>query len=202
MTTRAPGHAGDMSTATVTAREVHLVRRPHGMPDPDDFALVDRELGEPGAGEVLVANQAFSVDPYMRGRMNDVPSYVPPFALDEPMDGRAVGEVIASNSGDVAVGDVVTSNLAWRTHGVVPAKQVQKVAAPEGVDPTAYLGVLACRASPPGWGCSTRPRSARATRCSCPGRPARSAASSGSSRRSRAPRAWSAAPGARRRSRG
>jgi NADPH-dependent curcumin reductase CurA len=134
-----------MATTTVTAREVHLVRRPSGMPDPDDFALVDRDLGEPGDGEVLVANHYFSVDPYMRGRMNDVPSYVPPFRLDEPMDGRAVGEVIASRSDDPdgpAVGDLVTSNLAWRTHGIVPARQVQKVAAPEGVSPSAYLGVL------------------------------------------------------------
>ncbi|MDD7967453.1 NADP-dependent oxidoreductase [Actinomycetospora lemnae] len=126
----------------MTAREVHLVRRPQGMPDPDDFALVDHDLGEPGDGEVLVANHDFSVDPYMRGRMNDVPSYVPPFRLNEAMDGRAVGEVVASNSDDVAVGDVVTTNLAWRTHGIVPAKQVQKVAAPEGVNPSAYLGVL------------------------------------------------------------
>ncbi|WP_433785714.1 NADP-dependent oxidoreductase [Actinomycetospora sp. CA-101289] len=131
-----------MTAGTVTAREVHLVRRPSGMPDPDDFALVDRDLGEPGDGEVLVANHHFSVDPYMRGRMNDVPSYVPPFRLDEPMDGRAVGEVVASNSDDVAVGDLVTTNLAWRTHGIVPARQVQKVAAPEGVSPSAFLGVL------------------------------------------------------------
>lgn len=134
-----------MSTATVTAREVHLVRRPHGMPDPDDFALVDRDLGEPGDGEVLVANHYFSVDPYMRGRMNDVPSYVPPFRLNEAMDGRAVGEVVASRSDDPggpAVGDLVTSNLAWHTHGIVPATQVQKVSAPEGVSPSAFLGVL------------------------------------------------------------
>ncbi|MHC1558625.1 NADP-dependent oxidoreductase [Actinomycetospora sp. C-140] len=131
-----------MSTATVTAREVHLVRRPQGMPEPDDFALVDRDLGEPGDGEVLVAVHDFSVDPYMRGRMNDVPSYVPPFGLDEPMDGRAVGEVIASNSDDVAAGDVVVCNLAWRTHGIAPAKQVQKVAPPDGVSHRAYLGVL------------------------------------------------------------
>jgi NADPH-dependent curcumin reductase CurA len=142
MATRPRGHAGHMSTGTATAREVHLVRRPHGMPDPDDFAVVDRDLGEPGDGEVLVAVRYFSVDPYMRGRMNDVPSYVPPFALDEPMDGRAVGEVIASRSDDVTVGDVVTCNLAWRTHGVVPARSVQQVAPPEGVDPRAYLGVL------------------------------------------------------------
>lgn len=131
-----------MSTATVTAREVHLVRRPSGFPEPDDFAVVDRELPEPGEGEVLVANHDFSVDPYMRGRMNDVPSYVAPFRLNEAMDGRSVGEVVASRSDDVSVGDFVTANLAWRTHGVVPAKQVQKVSAPDGVSPSAFLGVL------------------------------------------------------------
>jgi NADPH-dependent curcumin reductase CurA len=134
-----------MSITTVTAREVHLVRRPSGFPEPDDFAFVDRELPEPGEGEVLVANHDFSVDPYMRGRMNDVPSYVAPFRLNEAMDGRSVGEVVASGSDDPdgpAVGDLVTANLAWRTHGVVPAKQVQKVSAPDGVSPSAFLGVL------------------------------------------------------------
>ncbi|WP_328302340.1 NADP-dependent oxidoreductase [Actinomycetospora sp. NBC_00405] len=130
------------TAGTVTAREVHLVRRPSGFPEPDDFAFVDRELSEPGEGEVLVANHDFSVDPYMRGRMNDVPSYVAPFRLNEAMDGRSVGEVVASRSDDVAVGDLVTANLAWRTHGVVPAKQVQKVSAPDGVSPSAFLGVL------------------------------------------------------------
>ena len=126
-----------------TAREVHLVRRPHGFPDADDFALVDRELGDPGPGEVVVANHYLSVDPYMRGRMNDVPSYVPPFALGEVMDGRAVGEVVAAGDGvELAVGDLVQSNLGWRTHGVAPADQVQRVRRVEGVDPRAYLGVL------------------------------------------------------------
>ena len=74
--------------------------------------------------------------------MSDVPSYVAPFRLNEAMDGRSVGEVVASRSDEVAVGDLVTANLAWRTHGVVPAKQVQKVSPPDGVSPSAYLGVL------------------------------------------------------------
>ena len=125
-----------------TTREVHLARRPHGMPEPDDFALVERELGEPGAGEVLVANHAFSVDPYMRGRMNDVPSYVPPFAIDAPMDGNAVGEVVASGSDDVPVGSLVTHFRGWRTHAVVPAQEVQRVPDVDGVPTNAYLGVL------------------------------------------------------------
>lgn len=136
------------STDQVTAREVHLARRPQGMPQPDDFALVDRELGPPGDGEALVAVRHFSVDPYMRGRMNDVPSYVPPFALGQPMDGRAVGEVLAvgpgvdAGSGGVSVGDLVLSNLAWRTHGVAPVRTLQRVPDVDGVDPKAYLGVL------------------------------------------------------------
>ena len=127
-----------------TAREVHLVRRPHGMPEPADFDLVDRDLPDPGPGEVLVAVADFSVDPYMRGRMNDVPSYVPPFALGEAMDGRAVGEVQAVGPGvdAVAVGDLVLSNLAWRTHGIAPVRTVARVPSVEGVSPRAYLGVL------------------------------------------------------------
>lgn len=125
-----------------TAREVHLVRRPHGFPDADDFALVDRELDAPSDGEVLVANRSFSVDPYMRGRMNDVPSYVAPFALNEPMDGRAVGEVLRSRAEGFAEGDLVLANLAWRTHGVVGGRTLQKVPSVDGVEPSAYLGVL------------------------------------------------------------
>jgi NADPH-dependent curcumin reductase CurA len=127
-----------------TAHEVHLVRRPHGFPDTDDFALVERELPAPGSGEVLVANRAFSVDPYMRGRMNDVPSYVPPFRLHEAMDGRSVGEVTAVGDDvtEVSVGDLVLGNLAWRDRGISKAKHLQKVPDVEGVDPRAYLGVL------------------------------------------------------------
>ena len=129
---------------TVTAREVHLARRPHGMPEPDDFTLVEHDLDDPGPGQVLVANHHFSVDPYMRGRMNDVPSYVPPFALDAVMDGRAVGEVVAVGDGvdRVAAGDLVLSDLGWRTHGVADATALQAVRDVPGIDPSAYLGVL------------------------------------------------------------
>ncbi|MDL5157734.1 NADP-dependent oxidoreductase [Actinomycetospora termitidis] len=127
-----------------TAHEVHLARRPQGFPSPDDFRFVERELPAPGAGEVEIANRSFSVDPYMRGRMNDVPSYVPPFRLDEAMDGRSVGEVTAvgSDVSEVGVGDLVLANLAWRDHGIAKAKHLQKVPDVDGVDPRAYLGVL------------------------------------------------------------
>src|ERR1700710_1755580 len=120
-----------------TAPEVHLARRPDGFPDTDAFALVERELPDPGPGEAVVDNRAFSVDPYMRGRMNDVPSYVPPFRLDEPMDGRSVGEVTAvgPDVSEVAVEDLVLANLAWRDRGISKAKHLQKVPDVEGVDP-------------------------------------------------------------------
>ncbi len=79
-----------------TGREIQLAARPHGEPTPDDFRLVEVEVPDPAEGQVLVRNLLMSVDPYMRGRMNDVPSYVPPFRLDKALDGAAVGEVIAS----------------------------------------------------------------------------------------------------------
>ncbi|HEY2223358.1 NADP-dependent oxidoreductase [Actinomycetospora sp.] len=127
-----------------TAHEIHLARRPHGFPDAADFTLVERELPEPGPGEAVVVNRAFSVDPYMRGRMNDVPSYVPPFRLNEAMDGRSVGEVAAvgPDVSEVAVGDLVLANLAWRDRGISKAEHLQRVPDVAGVDPRAYLGVL------------------------------------------------------------
>ncbi len=96
-----------MSALPTSGREWHLVARPHGWPKPEDFALREAAVTEPGEGQLLVRNLYFSVDPYMRGRMNDVKSYTPPFQLDQPMEGGAVGEVIASNAEGFAVGDHV-----------------------------------------------------------------------------------------------
>ncbi|OLV18336.1 NADP-dependent oxidoreductase [Deinococcus marmoris] len=124
------------------SREVQLAARPQGAPKDSDFALVDRELGQPGDGEVLVRNLFLSVDPYMRGRMNDVKSYTPPFALNETMTGGAVGEVIASNGDGLSVGDLVLHDQGWRTHALLPAKAARKVDAMDGVSPSAYLGIL------------------------------------------------------------
>jgi hypothetical protein len=125
-----------------TGREVHLVRRPHGTPTPEDFAVVEAEVPEPGPGQVRVRNLFMSVDPYMRGRMNDAKSYSPPFALGEAMTGGAVGEVTASESPDVAVGDVVLHQLGWREHAVVDARQVRRVDPDAAPTLSAYLGVL------------------------------------------------------------
>src|SRR6478735_3576254 len=124
-----------------TGREWHLTARPHGWPKAEDFALREAEVAAPAEGRVLVRNLHFSVDPYMRGRMNDVKSYVPPFQLDRPMDGGAVGEVIASNADGLAVGDHVLHGLGWREYADVPAKHAVKVD-PSLAPLSAYLGVL------------------------------------------------------------
>jgi NADPH-dependent curcumin reductase CurA len=126
---------------SIPSREIQLAARPHGQPKPTDFRLVDVELPDPGPGEVLVRNTYMSVDPYMRGRMNDAKSYVPPFQLDHAMDGGAVGDVVASNAEGLAPGDVVTHQLGWRDHAVLPADQVRKVD-PDGLSESAFLGVL------------------------------------------------------------
>jgi NADPH-dependent curcumin reductase CurA len=111
----------------VTSKEVHLVARPSGEPDPTDFALVETTLGDPGAGEVLVRNSWISVDPYMRGRMNDTKSYVPPYGLGEAMGGGAVGTVVASRSDDVPVGAAVLHSAGWREYAILPAEAVRVV---------------------------------------------------------------------------
>lgn len=124
-----------------SSREVHLVARPSGWPTHDDFRVVEATLPDPGPGEVLVRNTYLSVDPYMRGRMNDTDSYIEPFALDAPMGGGAVGEVVASGDGTLRPGDTVLHQAGWRTHAVLPAAAVRKVDT-SAVPASAYLGVL------------------------------------------------------------
>jgi NADPH-dependent curcumin reductase CurA len=109
------------------SREVRLVRRPTGMPDPADFAVVDVDVPGPSAGHVLVRNTWMSVDPYMRGRMDDAPSYVEPFALGEPLDGAAVGTVVQSADPAVAVGTIVVHDAGWREFAVLAAAAVRPI---------------------------------------------------------------------------
>ena len=124
-----------------TSREWHLVARPHGEPQPSDFELVEVPVRAPGDGEVVVRNLFLSVDPYMRGRMNDVKSYVPPYALGEPMEGGAVGQVVASNAETHAVGDLVLHMQGWREVAVGPAAAFS-VRPAGAASPSHHLGVL------------------------------------------------------------
>ncbi|MEU5721760.1 NADP-dependent oxidoreductase [Micromonospora sp. NPDC047738] len=124
-----------------TNREIHLASRPQGWPTADNFRLVETEVPTPGPGQLVVRNRFISVDPYMRGRMNDVKSYVPPFALDAPLDGGAVGEVVASEADGFAPGDTVLHGLGWREYALVDAKAARQVD-PNLAPLSAYLGVL------------------------------------------------------------
>ncbi|WP_017571433.1 NADP-dependent oxidoreductase [Nocardiopsis halotolerans] len=126
---------------SVTSREVHLVARPVGEPEPTDFSLEQVTVEDPGPGQVLVRNDWMSVDPYMRGRMNDVKSYVPPYQLGQPMDGGAVGVVTASGSDDVPVGTTVLHSAGWREYALLPADAVRAVDVSQA-PAEAYLGVL------------------------------------------------------------
>ena len=123
-----------------TGREVRLSARPQGEPVATDFEVATVEVADPAEGQVLVRNLFMSVDPYMRGRMNDVKSYVPPFQLGVALDGGAVGEVIASTVDSHAVGDLVLHGQGWRDYAVGAARGF-KVLAPTD-RPSAHLGVL------------------------------------------------------------
>ncbi|WP_129839861.1 NADP-dependent oxidoreductase [Streptomyces sp. RFCAC02] len=122
-------------------RAWHLVSRPHGWPAAEDFDLRPVPVDRPGPGEILVRNLFLSVDPAMRGRMNDVKSYAPPYRVGEPMTGGAVGEVVVSEDPSFAPGDHVVHQLGWREWATLPARQALPV--PAGKAPlSAYLGVL------------------------------------------------------------
>jgi NADPH-dependent curcumin reductase CurA len=122
-------------------RETHLASRPRGWPTPDNFALVEVPVPDLRPGQALVRNLVMSVDPYMRGRMNDVKSYLPPFQVGAPLDGGAVGEVVASEADGLRPGDAVLHGLGWREYAVVEARSARKVDA--SLAPlSAYLGAL------------------------------------------------------------
>jgi NADPH-dependent curcumin reductase CurA len=122
-------------------REIRLASRPRGWPTAANFALARVETPPLSDGHVLVRNLYMSVDPYMRGRMNDIRSYVPPFQIGQPLEGAAVGEVIESRDAAVNRGDIVTSMRGWRESFVTDARSVRRVDA--NVRPlSAYLGVL------------------------------------------------------------
>lgn len=131
----------DTPALPATSREWHLLSRPVGWPKPEDFALVETEVRQPGQDEVLVRNEYLSVDPYMRGRMSSAKSYVAPFELGKVMQGGAVGEVIVSNIDGIAPGDHVLHFGGWREYATVDAKQTVKVD-PEAAPLSTYLGVL------------------------------------------------------------
>ena len=123
------------------ARAWHLMSRPQGLPTDENFELKEIELPPLSDGMVRVRNSWLSVDPYMRGRMNDVKSYVPPFQIDQPMEGGAIGEVVESRAEGFAAGDRVLHMAGWRDEAVLDARALNKL--PNlGAEPQAFLGNL------------------------------------------------------------
>ena len=126
---------------TITSREIRLASRPQGLPTAANFTHAQIELKSLPDQQVLVRNLFMSVDPYMRGRMNDRKSYAPPFELGKVLDGGAVGEVVESCAKEFKAGDVVVSNFGWREYYIASPKDLRPVS--REVQPlSVYLGAL------------------------------------------------------------
>ena len=123
------------------SQAVALATRPVGMPKQSDFQIVQENIPDPEDGQIQVKNVSMSVDPYMRGRMVDRKSYVPPFQIGEILTGGCIGQVIKSRHGDFAEGDYVSSHYGWReayTAGVEGIERLGDIVA----EPSAYLGAI------------------------------------------------------------
>jgi NADPH-dependent curcumin reductase CurA len=125
----------------IKSKEIHLASRPNGMPTKDNFKLAEVEMRAIKDGEILIKNHWMSVDPYMRGRMMDMESYVPPFQIGEPLSGGAIGEVIESKNADYPVGTWLNHFNGWREYAISDGMLDQKID-PTLAPPQAFLGVL------------------------------------------------------------
>ena len=121
-------------------RAVILTQRPKGQASVDNFSIVERPMPAPGPGEVLTRTLWLSIDPYMRGRMSDAPSYAPSVQLGQPMTGATIGEVIASNDPEFRPGQIVLGAFGWQTYLVTPGAHL--TALKPGAPYQAHLGVL------------------------------------------------------------
>lgn len=126
---------------TTMNRQFLLAARPVGMPKESDFNLVESTVPEPAANQFLVRAHYLSVDPYMRGRMNDVKSYAKPVQIGEVMTGGVVGEVVASNHPDYKAGDFAVGQFGWQEYAVTDGTGVRKVD-PSLAPISTSLGVL------------------------------------------------------------
>lgn len=136
------------------SHEIHLKQRPVGIPTESNFELVRASVPDPKENEFLVCNIWMSVDPYMRGRMREMKSYVPSFQLNKPLEGACVGQVVESNNNQFKVGDYLLSNFGWREYwfssnsngvtkidpNVAPIKSYLGILGLTGL--TAYVGLL------------------------------------------------------------
>jgi NADPH-dependent curcumin reductase CurA len=126
---------------TDTPHRIVLASRPVGEPKPSDFRLEDFSVPAPGPGEVLLRNLWLSLDPYMRGRMSDAPSYAAPVGVGQVMEGGTVGEVVTSNNERFTPGDIVLGHTGWQTHALSDGKGLRKLD-PKLAPVSTALGVL------------------------------------------------------------
>ena len=125
----------------MTTTQIVLASRPKGLPTLENFKVEDVELPVIRDDEVLLEGIYYSVDPYMRGRMNDAKSYVPPFETGKPLSGGIVAKVIESKSGNFKSGDIITGNLPWRKKMIAAEKDIRKI--DTAIAPASYyLGIL------------------------------------------------------------
>ena len=122
-------------------KQIHLKSRPDGQPRVEDFQLVTVDIPKLEQGQLLIKNLWMSVDPYMRGRMTDRDSYVPPFKLDRVLNGSAVGEVVESKNANFNAGDLVSHMSGWREYAISDGRYIEKLP-PNTSSPQLYLGLL------------------------------------------------------------
>lgn len=134
-------------------RQIILLERPKGLPDPSNFKINETEIPELKNGEIIVQTHYLSVDPYMRARMRDEESYAKPFEIGKPLKGRVVGRVVNSNHSEFEVGNFVTGMLDWADYSISDGNGIKKInpdIAPISVNLhvlgmpaiTAYFGLL------------------------------------------------------------
>src|SRR5699024_510993 len=121
--------------------EIHLVNRPEGMPTDDDFSFVEKSIPPLKANEILVRTLYLSVYPYMRGRMNDEKSDIPPFTTNKALTGGVVAEVVESRSRHFKQGDIVTGNLAWGEYSIAKEQEIRTID-PNVAPISTHLGIL------------------------------------------------------------
>ena len=124
-----------------STKQIVLSSRPEGKPVLENFETKNIQLPELAEKEIVLEAMYFSVDPYMRGRMNDAKSYIPPFELGKPITGGVIAKVVKSNSANFKDNDIVTGNLPWQQHCIATENSVVKI--DTSIAPASYyLGVL------------------------------------------------------------
>lgn len=134
-------HMTTRASQATKSKQIVLASRPEGIPKPSNFRISTAKITPIADGEFLVNNKWMSVDPYMRGRMKDSDSYVPPYKIDEPLEGGCIGEVVESRCPDFKEGDMVLGNLGWREYWKSSGEGVT-IIDPNLAPVQAYLGAL------------------------------------------------------------